>query len=93
MGRIAEEIRKLQSSEFSTSRLHRIVSSLLATDEPSRVMAYELIEELKTEWSGADSTAGNILNTLEPLLGGKRTMWVHLAELWNYIASEEAATC
>ncbi len=93
MGRIAEEIRKLQSSEFSTSRLHRIVSSLLATDEPSRVMADELIKELKTEWSGSYSKAENTLDTLEPLLGGKRTMWAHLAELWNYIASEEAATC
>lgn len=93
MGRIAEAFGKLHSSEFSTSRLHRIVSALLAPGEPSRVLADELIEELKKELSSADSNAENILNTLEPLLGGKRTMWVHLAELWNYIAPKEAAKC
>ncbi len=93
MGRIAEAFGKLHSTEFSTSRLHRVVSALLAPGEPSRVMADELIEELKKELSIADSNSENILNTLEPLLGGKRTMWVHLAELWNYIAPKEAAKC
>ena len=89
MKQIAKSMETLRSSEFPTSRLHRTISALLAPDEASRAMADELIKELRTKLQQSDPGAENELKQLESKLGGPRTMWVHLAELWNYASLPE----
>jgi len=73
---IAENIRILKNNDFSKSGMYRIVQAIISGSDDVNDIAKKIAKSAEVE---------KALKNLEGLLNGEKAMWLHLAELWDYI--------
>lgn len=78
MDKISECIQTLKDTEFSRSKIHAILYSILrGRKSEADALTARVMKDISPDTK-------NMLDTLSNLLNGENMRWLHIADLWDY---------
>lgn len=84
MAHLVDVVQQLKNQQFPRRKSYQIIKALLANDD---VLADSLIEKIVED----SPNISILLDQLKSLCGTKNAHWLHLTDLWDFIALQESS--